>query len=57
MIATVDLDDDLLAAAQRLMGLTDPSTLIAEGLRVLIQRESAQRLVRLAGTEPETSTE
>lgn len=53
MRTTLALDDDLLAEAQRLTGTTEKSALVREALRALIQRESARRLARLGGTEPE----
>lgn len=53
MRTTVNLDDELLANAQLLTGLTERTALINEGLRALVQRESAQRLARLGGTEPQ----
>jgi Arc/MetJ family transcription regulator len=49
---TVNLDDELLAEAQRLTGVGERKTLIDEGLRALIERESARRLARLGGTQP-----
>jgi Arc/MetJ family transcription regulator len=52
MRTTVNLDDELLAEAQRLTGVRERKALIDEGLRALIQRESARRLARLGGTQP-----
>ncbi len=52
MRTTVSLDDALVAQAQAFTGLKEKSALIDEALRALIQRESAQRLARLGGTEP-----
>ena len=52
MRTTFNLDDDLLGEAQRLTGMTERTALIHEGLRALIQRESARRLARLGATEP-----
>jgi Arc/MetJ family transcription regulator len=49
---TFNLDDDLLGEAQRLTGMTGRTALIHEGLRALIQRESARRLARLGASEP-----
>jgi Arc/MetJ family transcription regulator len=51
MRTTLNLDDDLLGEAQRLTGMTERTALIHEGLRALIQRESARRLARLGATE------
>jgi Arc/MetJ family transcription regulator len=53
MRATVALDDDLVAEAQRLTGLKEKSALIREALRALIEREGARRLARLGGSEPD----
>ncbi|WP_245969594.1 type II toxin-antitoxin system VapB family antitoxin [Thiocapsa rosea] len=47
------LDDNLLEEAQRLTGLTRRKDLIQEGLKALIARESARRLARLGGSEPQ----
>ena len=52
MKTTVNIDDRLLDEAQRLTGLKSKSALIREGLRTLIERDSARRLVRLGGSEP-----
>jgi Arc/MetJ family transcription regulator len=53
MRTTVTLDDDLLARAVKLTGGLDRSTVLREGLKALIERESASRLARLGGTEPQ----
>ncbi len=53
MRTTLALDDDLLADAQNLTGLREKSALVREALVALIQRESARRLARLGGTEPD----
>jgi Arc/MetJ family transcription regulator len=52
MRTTLALDDDLMAKAQALTGLTEKSALIREALKALIERESARRLARLGGSEP-----
>lgn len=52
MRTTINLDDELLAQAIKLAGPLDRSAVIHEGLRALIQRESAKRLARLGGSEP-----
>ena len=44
MRTTLTLDDDLLAQAQHISGLSERSQLIREALLALIQRESARRL-------------
>jgi Arc/MetJ family transcription regulator len=52
MRTTLVLDDDLIREAQRLTGTSEKSALVRQALRALIERESARRLARLAGTEP-----
>ncbi len=53
MRTTINLDDALLAEAQRLTGEEEKTALVREGLRALIERESARRLATLGGTAPE----
>jgi Arc/MetJ family transcription regulator len=53
MRTTLALDDDLLAKAQAFTGLQEKSALVREALRALIERESARRLARLGGSEPQ----
>jgi hypothetical protein len=52
MRTTLGLDDDLLAEAQRLTGTTEKTALLREALRALVERESARRLARLGGSQP-----
>jgi Arc/MetJ family transcription regulator len=51
MRTTLSLDDDLVAKAQAVTGLTEKPALIREALKALIERESAKRLARLGGSE------
>ncbi len=53
MRTTLALDDDLLAKAQAFTGLTEKTALVREALKALVERESARRLARLGGSEPE----
>jgi Arc/MetJ family transcription regulator len=53
MRTTLALDDDLLERAQALTGLREKSGLVREALKALIERESARRLARLGGSEPD----
>ena len=55
MRITVTIDDELLEKAKELSGINERSALVREGLSALIQRETARRLARLGGTEPELS--
>jgi len=50
---TINLDDQLLGKAQRITGMKERTALIHAGLRALIERESARRLARLGGSEPQ----
>ena len=50
--ATVD-DDALLKHAEELTGITDKTDLAREGLRALIERESARKLAKLGGSQPQ----
>ncbi|MEO6697734.1 MAG: type II toxin-antitoxin system VapB family antitoxin [Gammaproteobacteria bacterium] len=53
MRTTLNIEDELLAKAQRVSGLKEKTLLVREGLKALIERESARRLGRLGGTEPQ----
>jgi len=53
MRTTVTLDEALLSRAQALSGVKERSALLKEALGALIQRESARRLARLGGSEPQ----
>ena len=51
MRTTVNIDDELLAEAQRITGVTENAALLREGLKALVERESARRLAQLGATE------
>jgi Arc/MetJ family transcription regulator len=51
MRTTLNIEDELLAKAQRVSGLKERTALVREGLKALIERESARRLAQLGGTE------
>jgi len=53
MRTTLNIDDELLAEAKRITGLSEKAALVREGLKALIERESAHRLARLGGSEPQ----
>lgn len=53
MRTTVNIDDELLAKASKLAGTMDRTAILSEGLRAFIERESARRLARLGGTQPQ----
>ena len=50
---TLNIDDELIQQARNLSGVQEKTALVREGLRALIERESARRLARLGGSEPE----
>ncbi len=53
MRTTINLDEHLIEEAQRMTGTQERTALIHEGLRALIARESARRLARLGGSDPQ----
>ena len=53
MRTTLNIDDRLLAEAQRITGIAEKTRLVREGLQALIERESARRLAALGGSEPQ----
>jgi len=53
MRTTLNIEDDLLIEAQRVSGLKEKTALVREGLKALIERESARRLAKLGGSEPQ----
>ena len=53
MRTTINIDDELLAQAHLMSGLTERTQLLREALLALIQRESARRLARLGGSQAE----
>jgi Arc/MetJ family transcription regulator len=50
---TLNIDESLVEEAKRLTGLHERTEIIHEGLRALIARESARRLAKLGGSEPD----
>ena len=51
MRTTLNIDENLLEKAARLMGVTEKTSLVKLGLEALVSRESARRLADLGGTE------
>lgn len=51
MRTTVTIDDELLAKAAELTGVTESAALLRQGLQTLIRVESARRLAALGGTD------
>lgn len=52
MRTTLNIDDLLYEQAVELTGISEKTALLREGLKALIERESARRLARLGGSEP-----
>ncbi len=53
MKTTVTVDDALLKRAEELTGIDSETDLVSESLRALIERESARKLARLGGSQPQ----
>ena len=53
MKTAVTIDATLLERAEELTGITDKTDLAREGLRALIERESARKLAKLGGSQPQ----
>ncbi len=53
MRTTLNIDDELMAEAQRITGLTEKTAIVRQGLEALIERDSARRLARLGASEPQ----
>jgi Arc/MetJ family transcription regulator len=51
MRTTLAIDDALLERARELSGVQEKSAVVREGLKALIERESARRLALLGGTQ------
>lgn len=53
MKTTIAVDAALLKRAEELTGIADSASLAREALRALIERESARKLARLGGSQPQ----
>ena len=51
MRTTLNIDDEILAKAARLTGVTEKTSLVRLGLQALVAAESGNRLARLGGSE------
>lgn len=52
MRTTLALDDDLIRTAREFTGVEEKAALVREGLKALIERESARRLAAMGGSMP-----
>lgn len=53
MKITLNIDDDLIERATKLTGIATKTELVRVALQVLVSSESAHRLARLGGSEPQ----
>jgi hypothetical protein len=53
MSTTLDPNEDLLDKAKQFGNLRGNAALVRQTLRAMTERESARRLARLGGTEPD----
>ena len=56
MRTTVNIDDELMEDARKLTGIEEKAVLLRAGLKALIEQESARRLAKLGGSEPQLSS-
>jgi Arc/MetJ family transcription regulator len=54
MRTTLNIDDQILAAATKLTGIKEKTQLLHEGLKALIALESSRRLSLLGGSSAKT---
>ncbi len=52
MRTTVTLDDDLLARAEELTGVSERSALIRDAVELLVRIETGRQLAALGGSDP-----
>lgn len=53
MRTTVTIDDELLAKAKEYTGIEKTADVLRAGIKALVQREAARRLIALQGSEPD----
>jgi len=51
MRTTLNIEDNLIDKASKLMGIKEKTALVKLGLEALIAREGARRLAKLGGTQ------
>jgi len=56
MRTTLNIDDSIYEKASKLTGIQEKTQLLHEGLKTLIERESAKRLAKLGGSSPKTES-
>ena len=53
MRTTIAVDDELFARAQEFAGISEKSAVIRLALEAFVQRETARRLARMGGSDPQ----
>lgn len=53
MRITVNIDNELLEQAQKLTNITSKSELVRRALKALVEKESAWRLAKMGGSQPD----
>ena len=53
MRTTINIDDELLATAAEMTGITEKTALVRVALERLIAGEASRRLARMGGTQPD----
>ena len=56
MRTTLNIDDTVMQDAMEITGIKEKTALVKLGLESLIARESARKLAKLGGTEPQLKT-
>ena len=56
MRTTLNINDEIYERASKLTGITEKTQLLHEGLKTLIERESAKRLAKLGGSSPKAES-
>lgn len=55
MRTTLNLQDELLKRAMELTGIKEKTALVQAGLKALIERAAAERLIALGGSDPKAT--
>ncbi len=53
MRTTISLDDHLLERARYYTGIKETAALVREALKALVEREAAERLAAMGGSDPD----
>lgn len=53
MRTTITIDDELIETAREYTGIQETSALVRKAVRLLVEHEAGERLIRLGGTMPD----